>query len=63
MKKARINIHEVRYLRGVSTKIHLKITNEWRKWDKALGRTPTIQEIIDFARRIDRKYNRYWFNK
>ncbi|WP_042230006.1 polymorphic toxin-type HINT domain-containing protein [Paenibacillus popilliae] len=60
MKSAGINIHEVKYLRGVDPKVHSKITNEWTKWDKSLGRTPTAQEIRNFAKQIDQKYNKYW---
>ena len=33
------------------------------KWDKSLGKIPTAQEIIDFSKQIDNKYNKYWFNK
>lgn len=63
MKSAGINIHEVDYLKGVDPKIHSKITTEWTKQDKSLGRTPTAQDVIDFAKVIDAKYNKYWFNK
>ncbi|WP_300380880.1 hypothetical protein [Clostridium sp.] len=58
-----INIHDIDYLKGVDSKIHSKITTEWMKWDKSLGRTPTAQEVIDFSKQIDNKYNKYWFNK
>lgn len=63
MKDSGINIHEVKYLKGVDAETHKLITKEWMKWDKALGKTPTVQEVIDFAKQIDTKYNKYWFNK
>ncbi|MFC4402901.1 PrsW family glutamic-type intramembrane protease [Gracilibacillus xinjiangensis] len=63
MKNAGINIHEVQHLKGIDPKIHSKITNEWSKWDKKLGRTPTSQDIIDFANTIESKYGKYWHNK
>ncbi len=62
MKNAGINIHEVQYLKGIDPKIHSKITNEWSKWDKKLGRTPTSQDIIDFANTIESKFGKYWHN-
>jgi hypothetical protein len=34
LSKAGINIHEVKYLRGIDPKIHTKITNEWGKMGK-----------------------------
>ncbi|SDZ69241.1 hypothetical protein SAMN05421736_1581, partial [Evansella caseinilytica] len=60
MKNAGINIHEVKYLRGVDPTVHREITKEWIKWDKSLGRDPTSQEISDFAKQIDQKYNKNW---
>lgn len=63
MKNAGINIHETQYLKGIDPKIHSKITNEWSKWDKKLGRTPTSQDIMDFADTIESKYRRYWYDK
>ncbi|MED4905638.1 T7SS effector LXG polymorphic toxin [Parageobacillus thermoglucosidasius] len=63
MKEVGINIHEVKYLRGVDPKIHSKITTEWARWEKRLGRTPTAKEIIDFAKQMDIKYGKYWYKK
>lgn len=63
MKEVGINIHEVKYLRGVDPKIHSKITTEWARWEKRLGRTPTAKEIIDFAKQMDIKYRKYWYKK
>lgn len=63
MKKSGINEHELKYLRGVDSKIHSKITTEWTKWDKTLGRIPTAQDVINFSKQIHTKYNKYWFNK
>ncbi len=61
LNDTRINIHETQYLRGIDPTIHSKITNEWTKWDKSLGRTPTAQEIINFSKQIDSKYGNYWY--
>lgn len=63
MEEVGINVHELQYLKGVDNKIHKLITKKWREWDKSLGRTPTAQEVIDFAKEIDLEYNQYWFNK
>jgi len=63
MKSAGTNIHEVQYLKGIDPKIHSKITTEWGKWDKTLGRTPTADDVINFAKTINEKYGKYWFNK
>ena len=60
MKQAGINIHENQYLRGVDPAIHSKITNEWQRWGRNLGRTPTAQDIIDFAQQIDIKYGAHF---
>ena len=63
MKNVGSNIHEVEYLKGIDVETHKLITKEWMKWDKALGKTPTAQDVIDFTKQIDNKYNKYWFNK
>ncbi|MBI9051971.1 MAG: hypothetical protein JEZ00_21325 [Anaerolineaceae bacterium] len=63
MDAAKINIHDVEYLKGIDPKIHPKITNEWAKWEKALGHTPSAEEVISFSNTIDAKYGKYWFNK
>ena len=63
MKSTGINIHELQYLKGIDPNMHSKITTEWRKWEKALGRTPTADDVIDFVKKIDDKYGKYWFNK
>jgi len=57
------NIHETQYLEGIDPKVHSKITSEWTRWEKSLGRTPTAEEVIDFAKQIDSKYGGYWYNK
>ena len=61
MKKAGINIHETQYLRGVDPAIHSKITTAWTKWEKSLGRTPTAQDVQNFAKEIDKQYGQYWY--
>ena len=61
LSKAGINIHEVKYLKGIDPKMHTKITNEWTKWEKNLGRTPTAKEIQNFSETINEKYGQYWF--
>jgi hypothetical protein len=58
MKRAGINIHELKYLRGVDPKIHSKITTEWGRWERRLGHKPTADEIIRFAQQIERKYGK-----
>ena len=58
MKRAGINIHDMKYLRGVDPKIHSKITTEWGRWERALGHKPTSDEIIKFAQSIERKYGK-----
>ncbi|WRP06241.1 hypothetical protein U9J35_20700 [Rossellomorea aquimaris] len=63
MKNAGINVHEVHNLKGIDPKIHSKITNEWSKWDKKLERTPTSEDVKDFAKTIESKYGKYWHNK
>ncbi|UCS12256.1 hypothetical protein [Clostridium botulinum] len=63
MKKLGINVHELKYLKGVDKEVHKLITKEWMKWDKGLGRSATVQEVIDFAKQIHDKYNKYWLNK
>lgn len=61
MRRAGINIHENRYLRGVHPDVHPKITGLWVRWDNALrGRTPTAAEVIAFAERIDRTFARFF---
>jgi Pretoxin HINT domain len=56
MRRAGVNIHENAYLRGVPSEIHPRITADWIKWERNLGRTPTADEIIKFQRIIDIKY-------
>ena len=34
IKKMGINVHEVKYLKGVDPDVHKLITKEWRNWDK-----------------------------
>jgi len=63
MKTIGTNVHEVLHLKGIDPEVHKLITKEWGAWDKALGRVPTPQEVIDFAKVIDGKYSKYWFNK
>ena len=58
-----INIHETQYLEGIDPAVHSKITSEWASWEKSLGRTPTAEEVIDFAKQIDSKYGAYWYNR
>ena len=60
MRDSGINIHTVKYLRGVDPEVHQKNSNEWTSWDKSLGRAPTAQEIRSFEKQIDQKYNKYW---
>ena len=62
MKSAGINIHDIEFLKGVDPDIHPFITNEWMKWDRSLDHTPSADEIADFAKNIDAKYAKYWFN-
>ncbi len=62
MAKAGINIHELKYLKGVDAKIHSALTDEWQKWEKALERTPTAQDITNFSNKIISKYADKWFN-
>jgi hypothetical protein len=42
----------------VDPKIHSKITTEWGRWERALGHTPSADEIIKFAQSIERKYGK-----
>src|SRR6185436_8397465 len=58
MKRAGINIHEMKYLRGVDPKVHSKITTEWGRWERKLGHKPTADEIMKFALQIERKYGK-----
>jgi hypothetical protein len=60
MKRAGINIHENKYLRGVDPKIHSKITTEWGRWERALGHKPTAAEVQTFARQIERNYGKFF---
>jgi hypothetical protein len=60
MKRAGINIHDMKYLRGVDPKIHSKITTEWGRWERALGHKPTSDEIIKFAQSIERRYGQHF---
>ena len=62
-KEQGINIHDIVYLKGVDSKIHSKITTEWMRWEKSLEKNPTVQDVIEFAKKIDDKYNKFWFNK
>lgn len=54
-----INIHNMEYLKGIDSKIHLKITKEWTSWGRAIGHNPAAQEIIDFAEIVNEKYKKY----
>ncbi len=56
MARNGVNIHEIKYLRGGDIETHQKITQEWRIWEKRLGRALTAQEVLNFARRIENKY-------
>ncbi|HMM21087.1 MAG TPA: hypothetical protein PKA10_10135 [Selenomonadales bacterium] len=58
-----INIHETKYLEGIDPDIHRLVTKEWQRWEKSLGRTPTAEEVIDFAKQIDSKYSEFWYKK
>lgn len=60
MKQAGVNIHENQFLRGVDPAMHSQVTNEWNRWHRSLGRTPTAQDIIDFAQQIDNKYGQHF---
>ncbi len=55
------NIHENQFLRGIAPDVHRLVTKEWLQWGKSLGHTPTEQEIIDFAKKIDIKYSNDWY--
>lgn len=55
-----INIHENRYLRGVERLNHNEVTNAWKNWDKSLGHAATAEEVIEFAKRIDEQFGKYW---
>ncbi len=60
MKDYGINIHENRYLRGVESLNHNEVTNAWKNWDKSLGHAATAEEVIEFAKRIDEQFGKYW---
>jgi hypothetical protein len=51
-----IDVTQFGYLRGVDPIVHELITLEWIRWDRGLGRSPTPQEIVDFAAEVDRRY-------
>jgi hypothetical protein len=56
MAAAGINIHEVRYLRGVDVPTHITITNMWRTFTNQHGGNPSISQIQNFARQIDQQF-------
>jgi hypothetical protein len=60
MQRAGINIHENRYLRGVSPDIHPKITAEWGRWHRSLGREPTAADVQRFAAQIERRWGSFF---
>ncbi len=61
LSKAGINIHELKYLRGVRPEIHSKITKLWLGWEKSLGRTPAAKEIMSYAKEIERNFGKYFY--
>jgi RHS repeat-associated protein len=56
MQGVKVNIHENYLLRGVDPKVHSRITTEWGRWERGLGRAPTADEITNFSYVIDQKY-------
>jgi hypothetical protein len=51
-----INVHETRFLRGVEETIHKQITRSWERWERHLGRTPTADDILKFAKEIEEQF-------
>ena len=60
MRSSGINIHNPQYLKAVHKTIHYNINEAWRVWDKGLGRMPSASEVIDFAKKIDTMYSKFW---
>jgi hypothetical protein len=55
-KRLGVNVHDNYMLRGVDPKIHSQITTEWARWERSLGRAPTVDEVTQFSYVIDEKY-------
>ena len=64
LSQAGLNVHDPRLLREVQlvddmtgAKIHQTLYTEvWEGWASALGHSPTAQEIVSFARRLEADY-------
>ncbi len=63
--KGRINVDDPRWLREVlkmeprtGTPIHARLYTEvWEDWAHGLGRDPSSEEIIQFAKRLEEQYS------
>jgi RHS repeat-associated protein len=51
-----INIHEMRFLRGVHPRVHSRITAKGARLERQLGRRLTVDEIFDLAARYDAEF-------
>lgn len=50
-----VNIHEMRFLRGVDPKVHSRITTATAKLERELGRRLTVDEVLDLAIKTDQQ--------
>ena len=64
LARANINVDDPRWLREVvkedpttGVRIHQRLYTEvWEQWAQGLGRTPTAQEIIQYAKQLEDQY-------
>jgi translation initiation factor RLI1 len=61
--EAKINIHEMKYLEGIPTKIHEKITTMWRNWDKDQNGGITVEKVMQYADEIEEEFGKYFIPK
>jgi len=65
MRRAGVNVHDPRWLRevprvGGANSIHQWFTNQWSAWTRGLGHTPTAQELVAQAQRLEEEALRLW---
>lgn len=56
MSQNEINIHDGKYLRGISASDHLKVTADWALWERGLGREPSAEDVINKMKKVDEQF-------